>query len=625
LNNKIIDITTAFEVDLKEKLYKFTSGNLRIDKGEFEVIGSINTAEKLLDLKFQGLNTNFQSLNSLLSSDLSKHFRDYNSKGNVYFRSSIQGNYGSTSIPSVNIEFGANNASFFHPSFKKQIEDVNVEGYFTSGKTNRRSTYRLDLKHFSCTLEDRNLQGSLALQNFNDYHLDLVLNGEADVNTLLLLMPKKYVKAAFGNVMMDIHVNGKLKDPKLTQNFNANGEITLQNLSFVPTGKKLPLNKINGSLMLRNNDLAVSNLEGFIGSSDFKLNGFVKDISTIFSRKNRQYKMQADLQSQFIDFDELLKSNFASRDTVSSQNKQYEFRISPRITLDFNCEIRRLNFRRFKGKNINGNVVINDQIAVLKNVSFASMGGSVNVSGSVNSKTENLVETISEAYLYNINVDSVFYVFKNFNQSWLIDKNLKGQLDAEINLYMNFNKNLVLNSRSLVADINTSIANGELNDFEPMMELSKFVEEESLARMRFSRMTNEIKIEDRTIYLPEMEIRSNVSNILVSGTHTFDNNIDYHLSVPLKSFIKISRKKDYQSSARSGMNLLLKLNGHTSDYKISYDTKALKEKFKNDFKDEGQEWKNLKNKQILDNEVPELEEEYFDFDESKGDTTDIRN
>jgi hypothetical protein len=389
-------------------------------------------------------------------------------------------------------------------------------------------------------LEDKKLEGSLALKNFKDYHLDLLLVGEADVNTLLLLFPKEYVKTAFGNIKMDIHINGKLKDPKLTENINANGEIEFQNVSLVLTGKKLPLNKFNGSLILRNNDLAVSNFSGFVGNSDFMLNGFIKDISTLISSKNQKYRMQADLQSHHIDFDELLKSNFASRDTTAIKTSMYKFSISPKIFLDFNCEIQDIKFKRFRGRTIAGNVEIKNQIAVLNNISFSSMGGNVTMSGSVNSKRKNLVETISETTLNNINIDSIFYVFKNFNQDWLVDKNLKGQLDADINLYMNFNENLILNGQSMVADINMSIANGELNDFEPMMELSKFVEEESLEEMRFSKMTNKINIENRTIFLPEMEIRSNVSNILISGTHTFDNNIDYHLSVPLKSFIRIS-------------------------------------------------------------------------------------
>ena len=69
------------------------------------------------------------------------------------------------------------------------------------------------------------------------------------------------------------------------------------------------------------------------------------------------------------------------------------------------------------------------------------------------------------------------------------------------------------------------------------------------------------------------------------------------------------------------MNLLLKIQGNTSDYTISYDSKALKDNFKKDFLDEGREWKNLINKDSTNETgVPELEEEYFDFDESKNDS-----
>ena len=619
-NNKVIDIETDLEWDLQNRDYNFKSGKLKIDKGEFEVTGKIDVMKKNINLKINGVKTTFQTINSLLSSDLSKYFKDYDSKGSVYFSGSVTGNYSNNSNPQVTLEFGANNASFFHPHYKKQIKDVNLTGYFTTGKTNKPANYRLDLKNFSCKLEDKLMEGNLVLQNFDDYRIDLFLKGEADVNTLLLLLPKKYVKTAFGNLKMDIHVNGKLKNPKLTENLDANGEIELKNVSFVLTGEKLPFNKINGSLMLKKNDLAISDLTGSVGNSNFRLNGYIIDISNILLAKNRLYKMQADLQSSYVDFDELLKSNFASRDTA--KNTTYEFRISPKISLDFNCEIDHLKFKRFNGTDINGQLEIKNQIAVLKNVSFSSMGGRINVSGSINSKKENRIETISETNLYNINIDSIFYVFKNFNQDWLMDKNLKGQLDADINLYMNFNKYLVLNSKSLVANIQTSIANGQLNEFEPMMKLSKFVEEESLAQMRFSHMTNEIKIENRIIYLPEMEIRSNVSNILVRGTHTFDKDIDFHLRVPLKSFIRISKKRDYNQNARQGMSLLLKITGNTSDYTISYDTKALKDNFKKDFLDEGKEWKNLKKKDsLIEDEVPELEEEYFDFEESENDST----
>ncbi len=620
LDNKVIDFDTNFELDLNKRMYNFKLGKLKVDQGEFEVNGKIDLAQKHLDLKIDGVNTSFRTINSLLSNDLSKYFKDYNSRGSVYFSGQVNGNYSHYSTLQTTVKFGADQASFFHPEYKKQVNNVSLKGNFTTGKTNKPSNYILDIKDFSCELEEKILEGSMTLHDFEDYRIDISLIGEADVNTLLLLLPKKHIKTAFGNLKMDFRMKGKLKNPKLTHNLTAEGEVELRNVSFVLTGEKLPFNKINGSLMLSKNDLAISDLSGYVGKSNFLINGFINDISKAVMARNLEYQMQADLQSSYLDFDELLKSNFASRDT--SKNATYEFRISPKISLDFNCKIDHLKFKRFHGRDMKGQIKINRQIAVLENVHFSSMGGRVNVSGSVNSKKDDLVETISEVNLNSIDVDSIFYVFKNFNQDWLVDKNLKGQLDTDIYVYMNFDDGLNLNSESLVADIQTSIANGELNDFEPMMKLTKFVEEESLSRLRFSRMTNEIRIENRTIYLPEMEIRSNISNILVQGTHTFDRNIDYHLKVPLKNFIRIKKMRDYNQNARKGMSLMLKITGNTSEYKISFDTKAYRNSFKKNILDEGEEWKDLKKKDDLSiEETPGLEDEYFEFDESENDST----
>jgi hypothetical protein len=415
---------------------------------------------------------------------------------------------------------------------------------------------------------------------------------------------------------MDIRLNGPIKDPAFSKNFLAEGDVELQNISMLLTGERLPINKVNGKLAFRKNDLAISNFTGLVGQNDFIINGFVKELGGLFASGNSPIIIEADLKSKNLNFDELLRSNFAFRDTTIGNNKKYEFGISPRVNLKFNCDIRHLNFKRFHGRNIMGQLSVNQRVALLRNISFKSMGGSVDIGGYVNNKNPELVETIADAKLSGLNIDSIFYVFNNFDQNWLVDKNLKGKVTSDIKLYMNFNKNLVLNSSSLIAEIDAVIENGELNDFQPMMQLSKFVEEKSLAQMRFSRMTNHIKIENRTIYLPQMEIRSNVSNILVSGTHTFDHVIDYRLSVPLKNFFKISQRDDYTENARQGINLLLKITGTTSDYKIALDSKAIKQSITRDITDERQEWKEILDKtKPQDEDVPALEDEYFDFEE----------
>jgi hypothetical protein len=63
---------------------------LQIDAGRFELNGQVDATNKQLDFEFGGVNTNFQTLNSLLSSDNSKYFREYSSKGNVYFEGAVK-------------------------------------------------------------------------------------------------------------------------------------------------------------------------------------------------------------------------------------------------------------------------------------------------------------------------------------------------------------------------------------------------------------------------------------------------------------------------------------------------------------------------------------------------------
>ena len=68
---------------------------------------------------------------------------------------------------------------------------------------------------------------------------------------------------------------------------------------------------------------------------------------------------------------------------------------------------------------------------------------------------------------------------------------------------------------------------------------------------------------------------------------------------------------------------MLKITGNTSDYKISYDTEALKQSIKKDILNEGSEWKNIKNRNVekADKEAPELEDDYFDFEEEITDSS----
>ncbi len=619
--NKEVNVKTYLDIDDEMRFLTIEDGALQIGQGDFTVDGDVsyNTPLKV-DLDVSGVNTTAQTIISLLPDAYAKPIKSYRSKGEVYFDGSVKGEFSEAQYPNTILNFGANDASFFHPDYKKQIKHIFLQGKLVTGTRKDFSLSHLQLLDVKLELDDNPLNGNLEMKNFKDPWINSSVKGMVDLDALSQVFPDSKIERAYGNMEIDIHFSGYPNSSSGIKAFNADGEVELHNVSFIVKGERLPFNSFNGSFIFRENDLAISDFSGTVGKSDFLVNGFFKNITSYFKKKHQKIKVEANLRSDYLDFDELLRSNFASQDTLNVNGHKYNFNISPDIDLDFDCDVNKLRFRRFYSSNISGNLRVINRIATLNNLGLSTMGGRLKVDASVNNKLNNVVEIACDADLDGIYIDSVFYVFHNFDQTWLVDKNLKGQLDANVNTYILLDNHLKFYSNDFTSTISASIKNGELLDFEPMQKLSRFVEEESLAHLKFSEVRNEIIIKNKTIYIPRMLVSSSITNIQVSGTHHFDQRIDYHVAVPLRSFLRIRKLTERQIEERSdGSHLLLRIFGTTSDYEIKYDTRELRRKISDDIKKEGQELREVfQNKGKSEDDVIVVEEDdYFDFDEDQ--------
>ena len=154
---------------------------------------------------------------------------------------------------------------------------------------------------------------------------------------------------------------------------------------------------------------------------------------------------------------------------------------------------------------------------------------------------------------------------------------LKGQLTAESFASMYFTKDWQLRRNLLKAETRLKVVNGELNNFEPIMALSKFIDDrdDNLSNLKFSEIENYINVANDTIFIPEMTVMTNVRDIKVAGIHTLDQHIDYKLVVPV-----INENVDddeafgaVEKVQNASPNLHFRIHGTTKDYKVSYDLK----------------------------------------------------
>lgn len=616
--NKVVNLASKVVYNTFNKSLEIRPSNLNVNQSDFLVYGKYQIKDdRNIDLYVESKKSTISSIGSLLPNHFESYLNKYKSTGEIYFDLNLSGPLATAKGPQLNIKFGLINSDLIYPEKNITISNTSAEGYFSLNDINKLNTGLLELSNIKGSFENNPFEGDLAISNFKNSHLKFNFTGSLDVNSLIQFLDFKSIEEASGLLEVDIAFKGKISDLKqreTAKNIETSGQLIIKDLHLKTSYLKLPTDKLNGTLLFDNNDVAIDNLSGVYGSSDFGLKGYLKNLFGYLLLPNEKIGIDAELNSKLIDLDELLSSDEKS-------NGSYSFKLSPNLLLRFKCSIDKLVFRRFRPSNFSGTILIKDQILNGDAITFKNIGGKVKLNGSVDASDANNLLVNSNVELNNILLDSGFYIFENFRQTFISNQHLKGKIDAKIEASMTFDSLLNLNPQSLKSTISTSIKNGELNDFEPLKRLEKYVEDESLKNLRFSDLETDIVIKNQTIYLPQMEISTNVTSLKLQGTHTFDQHIDYRVITPLNRNRKVDKDEAFGAIEETpgGQSLLfLKIMGTTSNYEVSYDKDAVKNKIASDLKKEVQELKDaFKNKGVKKDSKIELEEDdYFDWDEN---------
>jgi hypothetical protein len=162
-----------------------------------------------------------------------------------------------------------------------------------------------------------------------------------------------------------------------------------------------------------------------------------------------------------------------------------------------------------------------------------------------------------------------------------------------------WSEKLDIDENSIYVKSNITIENGELIDFEPMLELSKYLKGADLKSVKFSTLTNTIEIKNRKIFIPLMEIKSSALDITASGEHTFDNIVDYKLRLYLSQILgkKVKQQNtEFGTIEDDGLGrtmIHLSMKGPMADPKFDWDRKSVEKKITEEVKNETKTFKSL--------------------------------
>ena len=610
-----------FSMEYANRTIHFAPSAISVAGAPFAVSGTIEQEPNVvLDLQVDAKRTDIHTLSSFMPERIRKTLKPYRSEGNIYFNATLSGVVNRENNPAILIHFGCEGASFYHPDYKERITGLQLKGSFSNGSQRKLSTSYLHLEDIAGQLDGKPFGGSLKVGDFYEYPLTMNLETTQNLPTVLRLFPQPNILRSRGEVTIAVNLRGKWK-PRGKSNpaVIASGQLGLREVDLLIKDSPVEFSNLQGEFLFNNQDLAISRLSGMAGNSDFEISGLFKNIITYLARPNQPIKVEAKLKSRQLYMEELLAGTTAMSSGQKAGDGSYRFDISPLLDLQIACELGQVDFKRFRGKRISGRLEVKDQRAFLDNIRIDIAGGHLDLSTRIDATLPNDLRFSSQAALSGIHVDSLFYIFHDFNQDWLQSRHLRGRIDASLGLRYALSKELKLYRDQLKGAITLQIKGGELNDFEPMQRLARYIDGESLKHLRFSDLRNEILIDQQTITIPAMPVISNVSTIRVSGTHTFDQHIDYHLEVPIVNRQRRDKDELYGAIKDDGTgkaHLLLRIFGTIDEYEVILDKEAVREKVRQGLESEKEELKEIFRQKGQPLDTQELEDdEYFEWDD----------
>ena len=598
LKNK--NISCELGIDVKKEDYLFKNASIKINEMNLALKGSIQKIEEKLisNISFDGKDLDIRSTLSLLPGTSTEKIKDYDSDGNFYAKGTVKGDLNNPSSLTSKIEFGINKAKISYNPSDLELTNLNLKGIFEIGKNDY-----IKLEDINAELKGKVIQGSFSMSKFNNPNVEAKIKGSISLNDLLTFYPVDTILEASGILTSDLEIKGNLKE--LRENFTSEsnysrGEISLDNISlqFKGSDKKTQIEK--GIINFNNRNIKLIDFKIKKGNSDLVINGDIKNLISWVVDKKQDLIIDGSISSSWIDLDDFIQEQ-------DSKNSQAGFIISEDITMELNVNVSKISLGKFIAKNISGKIKLKDKKILGEDVSGSSLGGKVTISGLFDASQENEFVASASVKLDKIDIKQLFYEFNNFGQNTLTDMNVRGSTSAGIEFKSYWDKELKVKPEKMKLNADLLLEKGQLIDFKPLESLSKYVELKELQNIKFSNLESKIVIENKEIVISKTEIKNSALNLELFGKQDFNNNIDFHLKMllsevlakkPGKSKRLDDELKEVENDPDNRRCVFVHISGTYDSPIIEFDKKGMKEKIKEDLKNEKQNLKEILNQEF---------------------------
>ena len=617
LSNKQLELNVKY-------IYEDGNSNLKnsfiqIEDLKFFVNGLIDK-NKYLDLDIVGSNQNIKSFTQHTPGFLQETFKSVLMNGEINYSAIIKGKFESGKNPSLNINYDITNGVFETKRYPFYLSEISCNGIVKNGDNNNFSSSSIDFKNFTAKTKKGNIKGEFLISDLKNYFLETNLISTWEMSEANYYFSESPFYECSGKINTTTKYEGKISfDETFNKHFlNSKhfSEIELIDIGFLYKNypNRIKINNAKGVIL--NDSIQITNSVINIKDSDINYEGSIKNLFSYILINENKIELDGNVYSKTMN----LKNIIGIDET--KENGEDEFIMPNYLKLKLKSDIETLVYNNVYPNKIKGNFIFNNNSLSTKDLELNVFDGRLFLDGKFYKNEKNNFKLTSNIKLEKIDVKKAFSAFDNFGQYFIIDKHIKGLSSSNLICNMYWDPYLNLNYESIDVNSKIVIEKGELINFKPLESLSSYVKLKDLAHIKFSKLENEIKIKDKIISVPNMEINSSALSLIISGKHFFNQEYNYKVSLLLSELLaKRFRAKSNSFNPNDSIsplktNLQIRMKGTKDDSEIYFEKLKIKENIEQEIKKEIIDVKKIiaeeLNKKEKEEESEDLEIEWDD-------------
>jgi hypothetical protein len=526
------------QVDNKTSTYTFQKGKATLNNLELAFQGFfklVNDSTYGMDLSMKAPSTQFKDILSLVPAIFMQDFDKIKTSGTAAFDGYVKGTYSTTQLPAFGLNLLVKDGFFQYPDLPKPVKNIQVKMSVNNPDGVPDHTV-VNMPSAHVEMDNTPLDMRLLVKTpISDMYVDGAAKGKLDLSKVSQFVKLEDGTALSGLVDADVSAKGNMSaiEKQAYDKFYAAGSILVSNLLYrskdYPDGIKI--NTL--SMQFNPKNVTVSQFAGQYMGTNFQANGEVNNMLA-YVLKNQPLDGKLNVKADEVNLDKWMGTTETATAATPADTASAPFAVPANLDFTLQAQVDKVHYDKLDMTNLSGNLLLKDETVSMQQVKANALQGNIEVNGSYSTKNSKTSPDINMAYnVQNVDVQQTFNAFNTVQALMPIAKFLSGKMTSKLALTGKLGQDMMPVLNTLNGDGNLLLLEGALQKFAPVEQLANTLNVAQLKSFSLRDVKTYFAFENGRVKVNPFKVNVSNINMLVGGSHGFDQSLDYTLQMTL--------------------------------------------------------------------------------------------